>query len=395
MILKNFLNFVKNNRLLFVLLVMTQVIAVVIILFSFGIYKTNKYKLAEDESKGKNLEFSFGNGAVIEVSRIRDKIVEVSKKYENLIEGTYVNSNISLTGYSPEDFKSMGFVESGTNTAVARSEFGVVNGRLSFSKAYNETVLPGLDDEGRGFTEAELADGSKVCLAPRQAYDMQGQQWEINGISYEVVGHEAKSSGRYDNSWRAFEIPVMSLPGDAELNLVSFNLKRPLLRSEYEAIKAEFIPQIISENEVDVSGFYSMEIDEKSTMATMVAMSVFMSLISAFSVCLIYRYMLTKRVKTTAIYRICGGTRLRSSLVYVGEVLLILTASCVAGSLLFGLLIEPLLEKKYIWFSAIYKNVSCYLLVLLYFIIVCGITSAMIAVSNRSTPKELLNGRMK
>ncbi len=395
MIIRNFLNFVKNNRLLFVLLAITQVIAVVIILFSFGIYRNNRYKLAEGESRDKSLIFSPKENVDIEISRVRDKIVEVSKKYSSLIDSTYIPTKVNLTEYSPEDFENMSLVYSGTNIALARSEFKVVNGEILFRDVYTDNILLTIDEDGRGFTEDELTNGARVCLVPYEAYEMQKDKFEINGISYEIIGHEKKPLGLYATSSREFNIPLMSLPDDAKLSVLCFNLKRPLLRSEYEAIRAEFIPMILSENEVDISGFYSIEIDEKATIKTMMVAAVFMSLISAFSVCIIYRYMLAKRVKTTAIYRICGCTRLKSSLIYIGEMVMVLAGSCAAGSLLFELIVEPRLEKSYTWFSVIYKNGSSYLLVLLYFVIVSGIASVMIAASNRRTPKELLSGKMK
>ena len=399
MILKNLSLFIKNNKMLFTLLVVTQIAAVSIILFSYGIYRNNQYKLAEKESA--DLDFSVScvtneeGSRVVLFSEVKDKLPEIVDKYKDLI------SNVFIMGY--------GHIEDEDKEALLLSceselyKEGMVMIQSAFSPAdsgfdyssYNQNVLDRL--QGRDFTKEELNGSDRVCLVSVRAHLVHPDYWTVDGVEYEVIGNEVYSPGDVisiiNSNWMEFMMPYYAMPDGMQFKTLSFELVRPLLRSEYDDMLADFM-SFMDGGSTRYSEFYGVEIDEKATMRTMMFTSVFMSLISAFSVCLIYRYMLTKRIRTTAVYRICGCSAARSAMVYIGEMIIVLAGSCVAGSLIFEWLVEPKLQKNYQWFAVIYGSNSCYLLVLMYFAIVAFFTTVMIALSCRKTPKEMLRSKV-
>lgn len=391
MIIKNLTNFIKNNKVIFVLLIITQIVAVMVILFSYGIYRNNRYKLKEamEDEYDYALVFNWDGDSPVEFSRVREELLEIVAKYDELIENVLVRGygKIEELDVKEEVYKyENGYL--GLASSFEYTEDGLIQGERY------ETLLR--TNEGRYFTEEELNNGAKICVIGELAHRFHVDKWIIEGEEYEVVGHESYSKEVYGSGvWSMGAIiPYMSLPDEMKMTRIHFFLTRPLLRSEYDAISEDF-RKLYSEQEAEISDFYGIDIDEKSTMRTMMLASVFMSLISAFSACIIYRYMLTKRIKMTAVYRICGCTEGRSAWIYVGEMFSILLASCVTGSVLFELILEPRLEKNYEWFTVIYKDNSCYLLILLYFMIVAASVAAMIFVSCRKTPKEMINSKIK
>lgn len=397
MILKNLGLFIKNNKMLFTLLIITQITAVSIILFSFGIYRNNRYKLAETESEDYSFEVNCitdeEGSRIILFSEVRDKLPEVMNKHKDLIESMYVSGRGNLDGEDKEEL--LGYVEH------YLWEQGLVDIEASFTITeegfdygfYNQNMLDKLD--GRDFTREELNSDKPVTIVNSTLYMVHSDYWTVNGITYEVIGNEHYDSDNMTtrSSWLGMRMPYYAMPEDMQFKRIYLSLTRPLLRSEYEEIKADFMA-FMDPGSTRYSDFYGVEIDEKATMKTMMFTSVFMSLISAFSVCLIYRYMLTKRIKTTAVYRICGCSATRSALIYIGEMLAVLAGSCLIGSIIFTWLAEPQLQKRYTWFAVIFQSNACYLLVLMYFVIVALITTIMIAVSCRKTPKEMLRNKI-
>lgn len=392
MILRNLNIFIKNNRILFTLLVVTQIAAVVIILFCFGIYRNNQYRLSEGDAQNYQFDLMFHSegGSVVEFSRIKDALIEIAEKYDDVIDNVMIDGRCEIE----EDLEPL-------IVGTYRNENGKVYVSSSFEYTEKGLVKGGryknllLSLNGRYFTDEELSNGARVCVASNYVYKVHSDFWTIEGVQYEVIGHENYIEGTDNFYWDglAFLFPYMSVPDGTDMEVISLVLKRPLLRSEYDELLMSF-RSVVSEEEAKASDFIAVEIDEKATMRTMMLASVFMSFISAFAVCLIYRYMLARRVKTTAIYRICGCTVLKSAVIYIGEMMTVLAVSCMVGSFLFELLVEPLLEKSYTWFTVIYKSNACYLLVLLYFVMVSVIAAAMILQSCRQTPKEMLNSEI-
>ncbi len=389
MILKNLMNFIRQNKTLFILITVTQIMSVVIILFSYGVYRNNKYKLAEGESEADYYNFwSKEDISKVKFSDVKTELLKLAEKYDGIIE------NVMISGWSQID--DINIEERAMVYQYGRiwvgSSFEFSKGGLKTGNRYDEVLKK---NDGRYFTDEEINNGAQVCLVADCLYEIEPNCWVIDGIEYEVIGHEHSEENAHNGRWYVGAIlPYYSIPDEMRVSYISLSLTRPLLKSEHEELTNDF-RMFIPESEVEFPEYTGIDVDEKATMKTMMLAAVFMSLISAFSVCVIYRYILTKRIKTTAIYRICGCTIIKSAMIYISEMVFVLGFSSMFGSILFEFLIEPFLERKYTWFSVIYQNNTCYFLVSLYFTIVAGFSICMIFLSCKATPKEMLRSKVK
>ena len=391
MILKNIKNLITKNTLLFLLLIVTQLIAVSSILFAYGTYADNNYRLQSLDEKFYYMEVmslkDTEGKSVVNMKMLKDAFPEILEGFED--ELVYVDLWGKATLDEPipvEQAKECGLCDMTDkrefiNEATVVAIFTVKNGKYAF----DETSLSFKNTGSTGwYTEEEFNNGNKVCVPSYEYSKINDSRWSLNGTLYEAVG--CGKVGSYFNF--QILIPLESMADDMLFSRMMIQFETPILHSEYEEIKARF--EEACEYKVEFSDFCSASLDEIETMKTMMMVSVLMALVASFIICLIYRNILEKRVYTTGIYRICGCTGFKAALIYISEIFILLSLSTLAGSFLYLKAIMPKLKPYFNYFADIYSKKITFILPVVYFVVVLMVSTVMICIKMRKTPKEIL-----
>ena len=115
-----------------------------------------------------------------------------------------------------------------------------------------------------------------------------------------------------------------------------------------------------------------------------------MGMVSTLVTCIIYAFLQKEREKSTAVYEICGCTRFRAVLIYLGEMFFILVLAAVSGYLLFYLVVLKKTEPYLQYFQQIFSDRKALLLTAFSTAFVFLCMSIMIILSTSKTPKQLL-----
>ena len=389
MILKNILLFIKKYTIIFVLLLITQLVAVVVIIFSYGVYMNNQYNLAASDSDELDYKIFFieddeGN-SFVEMSEVVANFPEVFEDVEDII--------------STANLRSVGRLEEGiaidgkkTKNLDLYSEFRLVEGKYIEGKFSNSSYTGYI--EGEWFTPEDYNSGKNKIIIPYDMYVVNDEKWEISGEEYTVIAYESADNMFSPFSDNEIVIPLEALSDDMQPKRLWIQFERPLTRMEYENFFGK-MEEIFGPGKLQYDDFFVVDVDDEKVMKTMTMTSVIMAVVSSLAVCLIYRYLLSERIKTTAIYRICGSTSFDAVKNYVCEMVINLFVTTVIGVLLFKYELEPLLESRYEWFNQIYSGNQYLVLVAIYLIIIVITNIVTIFAHVRKSPAQMLRALLK
>lgn len=393
MFFRNMTLFAKNHTLLFVLLLVTQTTAILVILLSYGVYMNNRYVLQEYEADHKSFGIDFtGEEPESMVALAKEAFPEILKGYEECIERCYVAATAScyydISGLEDYSYSTIDIetgelikVEQFTEATVV-FHFGIQDGKYS-GKSYWEEGL-----EGAWFSEKGMNEGLNQCIASRLCYQLSPNKAILEGRTYDIIGSEGQG-GKVAFRACSFIMPLESMADEMTLNHLSIELTRFLTKEERKDLTSEFEAAFRGYGTIDdISAVFS--IDEKATMYTTMFATILMAALAAYTICLIYRYVMEKRMQMTAIYQICGSTRGQTMRIYMVEMVVLLLVSAGIGYVLFAWGIKPLLMKQYEWFGVVCTTRMQVSLTMIYLIIVLVATITLIGKSLRKTPKEVL-----
>lgn len=380
MAVKNINLFIKNNTLLFVFLCITQIISVTIILFAYGVYLNNQYTLNTDLSRQSSFNVKFPEEQYMEKEcgqKVKDAFPELLMNYEAILDSCWIESNLIVD----------------TEQVVFNSVFGISEGKFTYYDGY-ENLLSAI--EGRWFSDEELNSGENVCIVSRELWETYGDTIVINDLEYSVVSMGRKDEEIHTSygSMAALSglincMPAESIPDDGVVVSIDINFTRPITRSEYENL-TEIFQQTFGYGVLKFSDFYVVSADENATAKTMMTISIFLSILSSYCICMIYKFVLDKRLKMTAIYQICGSTPWKAAKIYLKELFLIQICCVVLGLVSFWYILKPKVSQQYIWFEIIYGDWKCFLFLGIYIVLVWFSSIMMIKNEIRKTPIVML-----
>ena len=165
-------------------------------------------------------------------------------------------------------------------------------------------------------------------------------------------------------------VPFESLNDDTPIDLLLFNFKNPLTRSQYNEIKEK-----IQSNIGDLASIPELNIPEPENYYlynTIIFISALIAILAAINFAILYQYVLTKRRKTLSIFRICGCTITRAFKMLISECMIITIPTFVLTSLIFDKTALPILSKYFEYIESAY-SIKLYLLIFVIYVFFCFI----------------------
>lgn len=343
---KNLKNFVTGEKFLFIIIVSVQIISVISIFFSYGIIK--HYNLKNEVTQGTMLEMD------IQFPRDNDEDIITTdllvKNHNKIIETVKKKVSLEYVMASTEEYM--------IDASYDYSDGNIVEGESAKNTA---SLIP---QGGRTFTKKELVDGSKVAIVCATSKKYDNDIMILNGEKYDVIAYALEvQEGK--ESIPFLMMPIMSLPQKAMTRHLILYFNSPIDINEYNALKEACLEAF--GDKIDIPEFVALDdIEDTKTNNTIILSGIILILFAAVNYCMIYRYILEKRKRTLAIYRICGCTKSLAAFAYMIEMIGV-------SLLIFAILIPlyhyiflPRIGKMFEYMSLYYNNLTYIKLLIAY-----------------------------
>ena len=336
-ILKNIILFFKYDKKIFLLCVSSVCVSMLSILIAYGIYSNYMVQKLSSENDLRSLQ--------IDISASEEK---------PLTKGIFTNALLSC----PKEILNkvdMIFVKVPTEYNLSLElRFCVSDGKISGCTLFQDN----LEQNGLAssyFTHTQEENGEKVALV----YSGQDQKNEINDMlvdsnTIRILGHEYEIIGEQTWTYPVL-IPYLSVDDTTILSQeygIEMYFQSPINFKDYSNLKEKMQSQLH-----DYINFPEMYVDynELHLYNSIIYILAFVITIAALNFCIFYKYILIKRRKNIAIFRICGFTKKNAIIHYMGECLLIVSVTLPAAIILFRYSIYFLLSKIYSDFENYYS----------------------------------------
>ncbi len=372
-VLKNLKSFFQDSMLVAILAVVSVFVSALVINFSYGIYQNYNVVLekgaAQDEiSREDSMHFSMcfykkGNnpGEYVSQEMFMKYIDEVMAYSDELYEEIAV-----FTAYAEIDNHKFEF------------KFNTSGGDISIAKEFVENCRKYGNMSGGYWTDTDERLGNPVALGmDKSKFDNTTPYYDslltenntllIAGKEYEIVGY---------HNWGNDTVlmPIRSIGKDECMLDLDIYFKEGLSKETFarlsETTNAHF------GDLVTIDKTPTIDRDSIYTYKTVMIIAVLIALISALNFMILYRYILNRRKKKTAVYRLCGLTTGRASRYNMVECLIITIPVYLLGMLTYDKVFLPVLGNYFSYMQKAYTVKLYVILFLIYLVIsflVCGI----------------------
>lgn len=388
-ILKNIYISMRKSPVIFALFILCNFVSVLVIVFSHGVYQNYASKMISNDSDwaSKWIEddpsISFGNitdtyvadndvvtnyyaDGVSTLGEFRQVLDLLDEKTKSSFTGFWMFCNFEDT----YDFKA----ETNENITITSSDGdmgddgNLLISRLEYdSSAHQYGLYSGFAENarilaGRYLTQQEELEGKHVIYLPSGSdTNLIGKKVEFMGMQLEVVGVAAPEVlGQYI-------VPFKLLPDDLTFNEVTIMADKPISTETYRKIKEAFTS--VYGDRANFPEFETVDPTEQTFYASIMLISIALSVLAAINLAILFRYIMHTRRKTLAIFRLSGCTRIKIRIMYLAEVAgisIIIFGLC---SALYHYIIMPKLTFAFPRIKEVY-SLNTYLYLFAIFIII-------------------------
>ncbi|MBR6336872.1 MAG: hypothetical protein IKR76_03980 [Ruminococcus sp.] len=360
-IFKNIRITAAKSPAVFVMYILSCVVAVVVVMFSHGVYQNYQTKVTELE-QGKNVGPSgnmimaytpicFGNitaehiddpgtdmnGQVYEpykyyeadgtttVGDVRKVLAKLDEKTKTEFDGFFIWCDTPDTFKEHPDYdfdfgenKKYFLNESEENSPVflpetsIRIEYRKELGIFSFHKFAARNVGDAVS--GEKISDKNEQNGDNVMVLKSESWDN-----EIIGKTVRFFGKEYKVIGLVGSVADPIQVPFSTIPDDVIIKDVNIMPDKPISTYAYRHMKQAF--EEVYGDYVNFPEMYTVDTKEKTFYVSIMMISVVLSVLAAIILAILYRYIIFTRRKTMSVMRLNGCTRGRIRLMYLIEII--------------------------------------------------------------------------
>lgn len=298
MIFKNLFSFIRTNKRIFAVFLLVQ-IATVVAFFSVFNYALMFLENAKElQSNCRTYSVSIFDGESLDA-----QMKKLYEKYADMLTDYYAVMN---------------------------------NGN---DRIYCEYIRPSdnIIQNGKNFSENDFKDGKKQMLfadysgmTDKKKYKI-GEQYELLGEQYEIIGVSYKD---------VLIIPYGSLKDKSQISEVYMVLNTDL-KSVYQDVFLQDVMDIFNADSVSTPSAYSMS--TYSSTINYVATFGVIIIIAVINIIYLYSYIMNKRKKETAVFRLCGCSLGKTASMYLTEILFLSAVSYAVAVLIHLVAVMPLM----------------------------------------------------
>ena len=379
--LKNIKSFFINNFIIFILLVISTITSAIVIFFSYGVYQNYNTILSykEDDLSDDYIGINYVNTGSEYVTK-RDllnclsKIDDISNELREQIIQYDVEGIIDNNSY---EFK-----------------FLYCDGKFKVAEEFKEN-LKKYDNltEGTYWSDYEEANG--ICVALISDPAVFGEisaldsikyvnQLKIGGKIYDIIGKQA-----WNEKGAMFPFSTVADEQLLTSTLISFN-------SAVSVKTYNQIRDVFNNYMGDKAVFEEIRTIDKDTYytyKTVILISVFIALIAAINFMILYRYIMSTRKRTTAIFRILGLTPAKLNFMNMSECIILIVPFFILGMVLYQTVFLPRLHTYFVYMQDAYTPFVYFLLFVIFISVSLIVIGIMLLVMSRKRILELIKDR--
>ena len=336
MLVKNWISFLKKQKGLFTILMISQIFSLVCIYFVFGIFQNNIYELVDNEDT-RSLNASL-KGCKIQPSQLKDVMIRLVDENGFSIANCYIRAESTDKKWDYMD----------------RCQYK--DGEFSYSSIAWENMKTGM--EGSMPDSEQYEDAEKVVVLGEGREEKIGDTLILEGERYQVIGINVMESDT------ELEIPFTAFPENCKWMDFHVMLEQLPTRTQYELFCNEMeeigakLDEFYIRNNADLKRGYSM-----------IGVSIVLALLAGGNMYMVYRYIFHRRRRELVIYALCGCSKVRARRMFFGEIFLNMILVITIGTLLFRLFVYPPMQNWFRYLPVIY-GIKEYLIIPAIFLVV-------------------------
>ena len=360
---KNIKKLITRHTVLFVMFLSVQVICCVAAFMSCGM-AYNLFFVEEKVEELSEFSFSFEPDAEVEVG-----VVHTYDKETGEYDSFYLPPGVSFEDepkiYTMEHkyAVSMGEARPKLNEFVEyMKQYNITDVELLlyYNKITDLRVAPlqfmsyiPFDGANVSIDEMFFKTDEKIILAP--VYDENGDEVEGEffklGEKYNINGYEYKCVAPSDNF---YIIPYNALDDNFVVACANIYAKDHFTKQQIDDAVDKF-NSLFGTNIQDTSTPDPYDPLEMQFNRMIYVIAIVMMLVIILAIAKFYNYILSERLETLAILRLCGCNRVKTHIVYMLEITITMILTSAAGALIFKYLVFDYIAYYYPSFIEFYK----------------------------------------
>lgn len=357
--LRNIRNTFKNFKKIFCLLVISQLIAVILIYFAYGIYCNYNESLQEVTIDSYTIMANFSEEESSEFGELKECFNDTLLEVEDRLNFFYILA-------SDED-----------KMINIHNEYH--DGKFFISKEVAKNVII---SEGYYLSDEDVSNGKNVIAA--HSLGNVDDEVEIAGIKYKIVGIIEQD----DTETKCLDIPYAATPDSVRLRCIILNFKKLPRQSDYVAFKDSLESKF--GDKVQVDEFKLKDVEEITSIHSIMIFAIAISVITGVDTCLLFGYIISRRKKQSAVLELVGGKRINIFTICELEVMIISLLDTIIGFIFYKICIEERLQNMYGNAMGVYSRERYLIISVIYLLSILLITSIMVWKHTFYTVKEML-----
>lgn len=362
-VLHNLCSFMRNEKIIFFIMVICILSSALILNFSYGLYRNFDTAKKEANADLKSITAIINKDAAPTHKQVQEYIESLT---EDARQGMCVFIAGKLEEYDIDTYDTLD------------SRFTYENGRYEIPEIFRTNAEKEMYS-GRMITNEEESDGANVAVVGNN-----GLGWNENtlklgdgktyivlfGKRYEVVG-ENKAVAPTP------VIPFLSIPDDFIYDdVMILDFANVITKPVYEELKEkaeQYMPNAMKFPELKLP-----DADSITLYNNIMLISLLIAVLSVLNFAMLYHFILEKRSKNLAIIRLCGCTKGKAVLLYLGECIIVSVPIYLIGTLGYIWLLYNVLDKLFIYMVESYYIWVYFAIFAIYFIMMILIMGIMI-----------------
>lgn len=355
-VLKNLRSLIWGNKLIFGLLLICIIVSTLVIQFSYGIYQNYHVIIERGKSEYREIYIEFDNAAHdhVKLSEVLNCLHSFSPNlYKNidffsigqdqmLFRDTYENMEITVDEHEAVDPAKMIYFYCSFKE----------NGAITYSETVKNNAMHGGNMDGRWFTEEEWDQGKKVCIVglgnsiqriqPFDAYTIEHDGIvETNvytdefGDTYDIIGIDTGAT----------TFPVYSANPNYRIDTLYLELFEPITSGQYHELS-----DILKSNLGDHVDMPNLEFTESRNIYlynTILIICGLVSLAAGINFIILFHFIMMKRRKKIAVFRLCGCTYIKCIAMCLAECLILTVPLYIISTVLYDKFIVSAFSDLY------------------------------------------------
>ena len=352
--------FIKNEKIIFFLMVLSIISSTIIIEFAFGFYHHLEQKKVDEMQDTKEFSIDFTDPTRTTVTK--GAVLQI---LTNLDPGVLSDCTIYLGGRFQNDKTKVAAID---NSLLEESlPFTLNDRKICVAPIEQKMKESSILVDGRYFVQEDFDKEKNVCLAnilKEDSYDGEAVEWvkkygEQNDGTYIVDGKKYICIGHVESYSTIPMVPITTVSDDIYIQRISFEFTHAITSNKYYTIKEAFLNAFaeyvqlpdINIKDIDSDRFYNL----------LLVMCIGLFALSALVVSILYQYVMLKRKRNIVIYRLCGMTLNTARIIYVFECMIVSFIMFTVGTLIYHFGLMPWLSRSFEYISNSY-NIHTYVI---------------------------------